>query len=174
MRRNVLVVVAIVVGAGVVGLAGCYFATGGVAFHTGLVRVVATDALTERPVAGAVLAAQWQTSAFLCIEGDCPRTIVRTAEAVTDRFGIAAIPAATVRRPGWEMLHPRQPRVAIYKSGYVASPLHHGTCLLYPPTSPQDAARNDQAAADMLGSAPWQWPPDRFPRFAAAIANAKR
>ena len=57
MRRNALVVVAIVVGVAVVGVAGCYSVTGGFAFHTGTVRVVAIDALTERPVAGAVLAA---------------------------------------------------------------------------------------------------------------------
>jgi hypothetical protein len=97
MRRMLLVVVV----AAMAGIASCYVATGGMVLRTSAIRVRAIDAVTQRPVAGAVLAAQWQTSAFLCIEGDCPRTIIRTAEAVSDSFGIAKIPAASVRRPGW-------------------------------------------------------------------------
>lgn len=165
--RRIGLAFAVVLGIALIAVGACYSATGGRALKTGGVRVRAIDASTARPVAGAVLAAQWQTSAFLCLEGDCPRTIVRTAEALTDRLGVAVIPSTIVPRPGSEIFHPNQPRVIVYKAGYVDDPLRHGTCLLYPLS--HDAASNDQGADLMLGEELWQWSPVRFPRLAAAM-----
>ena len=168
MRRTLLGVAVTML-----GISSCYVATGGISFNTTPIHVRAIDAVTQRPVAGAVLVAQWRTSSFLCIEGDCPRTIVRTAEAVTDRSGIAQIPPATVRRPGWEMLHADQPRVAVYKAGYVGDPIRHGTCLLIPPTSSADAAKTAQAMGAILGPDLDQWSPDRFPLLAAEVRKTQ-
>jgi|GEM_PF-4741096 len=163
MRYRVVLLGTVVV----MGVAGCYLATGGQAFHLPAMRVRAVDAVAQRPIPGAILAGEWRTSALVCIEGECPRTLVRTAEAVTDAAGFAELPAATVRRPGWETLRATQPRLMMYKAGYAVVPPQHGVALLLPPTSAAEARVRGEVMRRMLGPSLWQWPPDKFPRLTA-------
>jgi hypothetical protein len=150
-------------------IGGCYLATGGPTFHLRAIRVRAIDAVTDRPLPGTVVAAQWTTSDFACIEAECLHRSIRTAEAVADANGFADIPPADVPRSGWEILHANQPWILIYKAGYSAQRVDAGTCHLIPPLSEREAVERAQDMTTLFGPLSRGWPRTRFPRLTAEI-----
>ena len=93
--------------------------TCGMRYRMPQARAVVVDAVTEAPIAGAVVSARWYAADPVCMHGPCLVGEAAIAEGVTDGAGRATLEAPPTRRRGWTIIDRDSPEISVARAGYV-------------------------------------------------------
>src|SRR5437667_5575251 len=109
----------------IVGLAlAFYILTGGPCYYFPAQHIRVMNAVTGKPVPGAIVAVRWYSCRLICVELPCFARTAGAYEAVTDSEGFANVPFKLVPRPQLEVLRrDYQPEIVAAKAGFVEIPV---------------------------------------------------